>query len=488
MEAVTTFFGEFIYSLRMTDVLDVALISICVYAGLFWLRHNVTRPVVLVIGVIVVIYILARLLQLYLTARALEILLLILIACSLIVFQTDIRRQFDRLTLWRFPWQRLYSPFSSHTIDLLTDAVTTLAADSIGALIVLKGREPWDRQITGGIALEGKVSTPLLCSIFNPTAPTHDGAVLIERDRVVKFGAHLPLSTNLHVIGPRGTRHTAALGMAEHCDALVIVVSEERGSVSIAEAGTLTELQSTTELYHRLERFWDQNYREGPPSKRHWWRLGNVWLILLSALIAGVFWVVFAYQPETVYRTFRIPVEFRNIPNHLMLRNPAPTFALVTVFGSERAFRLLDPPSLAISFNLADIKAGTQKLTVTEKHLKQSPGGLHLHRADPSSVRIQVQQLQTVEVPVVPQAEGALPSKLKLLALMPDPPRVKIMVPSEGGAPPRHVLTEPIDLRKLSDSSKVATKLIVPDAARLPEDQGLEINVYVHIQRRNQAQ
>src|SRR5918999_5687141 len=141
MEAITTFFGEFIYNLRLTDVLDVALISICVYAGLFWLRHSVTRPVVLVMGIVVVIYILARLLQLYLTARALEILLLILIACSLIVFQTDIRRQFDRLALWRFPWQRLYSPFSAHTIDLLTDAVTTLAADRIGALIVLKGRE-----------------------------------------------------------------------------------------------------------------------------------------------------------------------------------------------------------------------------------------------------------------------------------------------------------------------------------------------------------
>jgi uncharacterized protein (TIGR00159 family) len=485
MEAITVFFGAFIRSLRLTDILDVALISICVYAGLFWLRRSATRPVVIVVGLIVAIYILARLLQLYLTARALEILVLILIVGSLIVFQHDIRRLFDRMALWRLPWQRFYPPVSSHTIGLLTDAVTTLAADRIGALIVLKGREPWDRQITGGIPLEGRVSTPLLCSIFNPTAPTHDGAVLIETDRVVKFGVHLPLSTNLNIIGPRGMRHTAALGMAEHCDALVLVVSEERGSVSIAEAGTLTELQSSTELYRRLEHFWHRTYRAGQPRSRRWWHLGDVRLILLSVAIAGVFWGVFAYEPETVYRTFRIPIEFRNIPKNLMLQTPAPASTQVTVFGAARAFRLLDPPSLAVSFDLSEVETGTQELTVTEEHLHQLPGNLRLYRADPWIVRLQVKRLQAAEVPVVVQTEGDLPPKLELVALTPDPARVKLMVPREHEAPPPHVLTEPIDLRKITDSSKVTTQFVVPNTVRIPEDQSRDVSVHVKVQFRS---
>ncbi len=104
-----------------------------------------------------------------------------------------------------------------------------MAASKTGALIVVKGKEPLERHLNGGVALTGRVSMPLLFSIFDSHTPGHDGAVIIEADRVTQFAAHLPISKNTAQIKGRGTRHSAAFGLSERSDALTIVASEERG-------------------------------------------------------------------------------------------------------------------------------------------------------------------------------------------------------------------------------------------------------------------
>ncbi|MGM0459963.1 MAG: diadenylate cyclase [Bacteroidota bacterium] len=98
------------------------------------------------------------------------------------------------------------------------------------------------------------------------TAPGHDGAVLSDGQRILKFGVHLPLSTNLHKLSRSGTRHTAALGLSEQCDALVIVVSEERGAISIAQNGQIKELESHSDLKKHLDDFWAENYQSDSAS------------------------------------------------------------------------------------------------------------------------------------------------------------------------------------------------------------------------------
>src|SRR5919106_5454924 len=121
----------------------------------------------------------------------------------------------------------------SPLVDTLTEATAHMASLKTGALIAIRGREPWASQIHGGIELGGAVSAPLLYSIFNPDTPGHDGAVLIEDDRLTRFAAHLPLAEELPEVSRYGgTRHAAAVGLSQECDALVIVVSEERGTIS----------------------------------------------------------------------------------------------------------------------------------------------------------------------------------------------------------------------------------------------------------------
>ena len=103
--------------------------------------------------------------------------------------------------------------------------------------------------------LDGVISEDVMLSIFDPTSPGHDGAMILNKNRIEKFGVHLPLSNNFREIGKHGTRHSAALGIAERSDALALVVSEESGMMSLAQNGSLKEVKSLEELELRLNKF-----------------------------------------------------------------------------------------------------------------------------------------------------------------------------------------------------------------------------------------
>lgn len=114
-----------------------------------------------------------------------------------VIFQEELRQMFERIALWSLGRQRVVRP-PSDTTDILVRTVADLVRDKIGALIVIRGGDPLERHITGGILLDGKLSIPLLRSLFEPHSPGHDGAVLIDKDRILRFAAHLPLSKNLN--------------------------------------------------------------------------------------------------------------------------------------------------------------------------------------------------------------------------------------------------------------------------------------------------
>ena len=119
---------------------------------------------------------------------------------------------------------------------------------------MLPQREPIESHVEGGIALDGRLSEPLLLSLFDPSSPGHDGAVILRGAQIERFAVHLPLSVNRAALGPGGTRHAAALGLSERCDAICIVVSEERGTVSVARDGLLRVLARPQDLALELRR------------------------------------------------------------------------------------------------------------------------------------------------------------------------------------------------------------------------------------------
>lgn len=224
--------------IRWQDFLDIGIIA----CGVYWIIHLIrgTRAVQMLVGLVVIFgaYLASQTLELYTLNWVLDNFLSSVLLVTVILFQNDIRRaltEVGRGSLFGLQ-ERVVS---EHTLEEVVKASTSLAQRRIGALIVLKREVGLNEYIEKGIRIEGQVSKELLGSIFAPLSPIHDGAVVIQDGRLAAAGCFLPLTSNPNVSKQFGTRHRAALGLTEETDAVVIVVSEEEGTIAVVREGQI---------------------------------------------------------------------------------------------------------------------------------------------------------------------------------------------------------------------------------------------------------
>ncbi|MDE1975998.1 MAG: diadenylate cyclase [Elusimicrobia bacterium] len=246
----------------LADILDIACVTLIIYSFLVWFKRAraafVARGLLILAG----FYVFARLMDMRMTIWIFQGFFAVLIIAIVVIFQEEIRHFFERLALWSFKRGGGDAPDFSRELEILVRTAGTLAHAKVGALIVLKGRDPLERHAEGGWSLNGEISEAILESIFDYHSLGHDGAVLLEGGRLTRFGAHLPLSRDFSKLSGFGTRHSAALGLAEKTDALSVVISEEKGPVSVARDGNLRALEGLEELHRELESF----YRDKAPA------------------------------------------------------------------------------------------------------------------------------------------------------------------------------------------------------------------------------
>ncbi len=472
---------EFFRHVRLADIVDVLLISCFLYLIINWLSQSVSWKTLLSVAVLVAIYFLARLFELYLTTMLLEGLFFVILVGIIIVFQTDMRRFIDRIGTWDFFTNRPSHPSSALTIDSITEAASTMADMKTGALIAIRGNESWERHIHGGVSLDGTVSLPLLRSIFDTSTPGHDGAVLVEGDKVVKFGVHLPLSVRLGKIGSGGTRHAAALGFSERCDALLVVVSEERGIISIAQGGVIEALSSSGELRNRLDAFWQKYYTDQKKPGLPWWKRRSLRIALVSVALAIIFWFAFAYQSGTIYRTFTVPIEFKNLQTgRVSLPDSTPVRAQIILSGSQQAFQMLDPSGLIISLDLSKARPDVHKLPISRKNINL-PDNLDLYGVSPSAIPVQPKNYVTKSVPVKPDTTGRLPGHLSLVSITSDPAEIRIRIPRDSSAVITSIKTSPIDLSGITKTSREKVTLRFPDVVQRLDGQPQKATVTIRV-------
>lgn len=228
--------------LRWVDLVDIAVVAALLWFLIQGIRRTRARHALVGLATLGAVYLLARQLDLQLTARLLQGFFAVLVVIVVVVFHEDLRRLFEQVALVGL---RPRAPATPGTVDTLVRAVHTLARTGVGALIAMPGRESIQRHIEGGIEIDARMSEPLLLSLFDPHSPGHDGAVVIQGNRISAFAVHLPLSTEA---AGGGTRHAAALGLVERCDATCIVVSEERRTTSIARDAALRPIEDPAAL------------------------------------------------------------------------------------------------------------------------------------------------------------------------------------------------------------------------------------------------
>lgn len=453
-------------SFRFADFLDILVINIFLYYIFCWIRRRASRSAVIGIAGVVSLYITARMLNMYVTSQVFQAGLTAAMVALVIIFQEDIRMAMEQLaTIGNFR-QKKHLVASNKTVDSLVDAICKLARDSIGALIVIKGKESLDRHLTGGILLNGRISVPILYSIFHPETPSHDGAVIVEGDRIEKFGVRLPLTHNLKETADTGTRHSAAVGLAERSDALVLVVSEERGTKSVVQNGHL-ETVTQEMLRSRLNQFY---YNLCPPPKESHlsWFSKNAGIKIISTVFAIIIWSLMAYRVDTVNRTFTIPVEYRNVPAGLVLEDIQPQEVKITLSGPERSFNF-DNTILVASLDLGKIRSGNQSLPITGKDIN-IPKGLNLISISPKEFSFHAWKTERIELPVKVKTIGRLPKTLKLEEIKATPGSVQLLIPISRKNILSEVSTEPLDLDKVSSNTFVRLRILPPNGV-LPSDE-----------------
>jgi uncharacterized protein (TIGR00159 family) len=225
----------------LAHLVDITLVAVLVYRLVVHLKETTAIRLLLTLPVVLIAYLLAQLSDLHAFQWLLDNFLGSLVVILVVVFQYDIRRAFLSFRKNHLMKQREPDGEEDHAIiEELLVAVEGMAGKRIGALIVVEREVALDNLIAIGTEIDAKVTSELISSIFLPYSPIHDGAVIIQHGKLTKAGCFLPLTQNPEVAKELGTRHRAAIGLTELCDAVVIVVSEESGGVSVVVGGRIT--------------------------------------------------------------------------------------------------------------------------------------------------------------------------------------------------------------------------------------------------------
>ncbi|MGA6985127.1 MAG: diadenylate cyclase CdaA [Terriglobales bacterium] len=231
-------------------IIDIVLVAILIYQFLSLVRGTRAAPMLVGLATLGLAFYFARLGELRTLNWLLSTLLPYVVFALIVVFQSEIRHALanlgSRISLMRS---------SSSVADVYDDivlAANLFSQNQTGALIVIEREIGLRTYIESGVALDARLSYDLLATIFRPSAPLHDGAVIVQRDRIAAAACFLPLSMNPVLSTQLGTRHRAAIGITEETDAVAVIISEETGTVSLAVAGTIERELTVERLRERL--------------------------------------------------------------------------------------------------------------------------------------------------------------------------------------------------------------------------------------------
>lgn len=378
---------------RFVDALDILIVSLLCWVALAWVREARARVALGGVAAVLGCFGLASWLDLRLTIQLFQGFMAIGALVLVVVFQDDLRRFFEGITLWVV---RNATPRPSNDVlDELGELCFSLARLRVGSIFVFPGREPLDRLLDGGHYLDGRVSEPLLRSLLDTATPGHDGAIVIRGGKVTRFGVHLPLSTEWSEIGAGGTRHAAALGLAERSDAFAIVLSEERGEVSVAWRGRLTRVESPDALRALIEKFLERTARRRREpwiasrlglARRHW-REG----LAATALASGLW--IHTGPGATLDRSSRaVPVVVDNVPEGYRIEAIEPPVVDVEFEGKRRDFVMAPAAEFQVRVD-ADLVDQGRRTFVVEPEQVDHPPELEIVRLEPIKVRLRVEPL-----------------------------------------------------------------------------------------------
>jgi diadenylate cyclase len=376
---------------RWQSAVDFLVLAAAIYLLLQWAKRARAVRIALIILGLHAGALLARDCDLTITSWVLTAAGFLAIALLLVVFQPELRHTLMRLdTVIRSGWHKQRASAPAHRA--IAEAAFNLAQGRVGALIVLLRRDSVAELVQGGTPLGAEVSRDLIEAIFQKTSPLHDGAVIAAGNVLQRAGAVLPLTLRADVPEFFGTRHRAAMGLAERSDALVIAVSEERGTVSLIEDRKAHEIEDAGRLADALKQL------ETGPQLRWPARLrravsGSLRFKLAALGLAAAIWGIAVLTAGATVRIVTVPVAFSNVPAGMSVAAQSASELDVQLRGSPLLMDSATLTHLVATLDLRRAQPGQHTLKVRPKDLNLPPG-IRFERASPATVSARLEQIR----------------------------------------------------------------------------------------------
>jgi uncharacterized protein (TIGR00159 family) len=460
-------------------IVDILMIA----AGLFFLYRTLLRLGTWRIGagilVALFIFFIANVLNLkgleWIFGNFSQVALIALI----VIFQPELRKIFERAASLRRSEIRDAGAEISH---LIVDSLIKLAEQRRGAIVVFPGKEPIQEWLAGGYKLDAKPSVPLIMSIFDPNSPGHDGALIVANGKFARFGVRLPVSQSSKLPEELGTRHHAAMGLAERSDALAIAVSEERGKISIFYNGHYKQLNDREKLADTIALHWKKTASLPlalPEGKARWQVFSQM---VISLALAVFFWTTLIIaQSEILEKIITVPVGYTASPPNLILVGDKQKEVRLNLAGPKSDLDSINLNQISAKIDLSKTVAGKQTIPITGENIKL-PEDVHLLEIIPSSVEITLAEIEEREIVIKPQLVGKLPAGMKILAIEVVPEKVKVLSPvTEGKDRTVSVITTPIYLEGIYTDTNIFCKIIAPPVAQPVDKRWPDVEVTIKV-------
>jgi uncharacterized protein (TIGR00159 family) len=441
-----------------SDVADIAILSLLLHRLIVLVRGTAGQHILAGALVLVGLHWLARTAGLVLTTWLFSTLGPALLFAFVVIFRNELRDALLRTTPAGLLLLGRARPRVEPVLRPLADLLFDLAATHTGALVVLQNRDRLAPHAREGEAVGGHFSPALLRAVFQKESPLHDGAAVLRGERLDRVGVLLPLSIRPDLPAEYGTRHRAALGLTERTDAAVLVVSEERGEVSVAHRGAIRAVGTPDDLVAALAPIW-QRAEPRRPLRRLARDLTRqaAGLAAVAALVT-LAWSVDPGREQTI-AAVEARVEFRNLDEKLALRSPSAERVRVQLKGRRLLVEALRPDEVRASVDLAGLGAGASQAVTLSAREVERPSHLDVVDIEPARLYVDIESRSRRPVPVRAPLRGRLASgrPVEVVRIVPD--RVEVIGPASDVDRLDAVPTEPIDLELLPDE---------PGTRRLP--------------------
>lgn len=378
-----------IANLRIQDVLDILFLTVVAYHLYIWFWGTKAFKALVGLLALGIVFTIAQAWGLFLTTWAFHILWQVLVLLLIILFQSEIRQVLEKVNPLK-AIGRSALPKKNDWISNLVKTVFTFAERKIGVLLIFERLDLVDEHVTGGILMESDPTPELILSIFQKESPLHDGAMLIRNDRVARVSCYLPLSSAKGLPEEWGTRHRAALGLSERCDACILVVSEERGEISIARDAQMEQITDPEQLQKILA----DTITPVRPKQTTWDRLRSLlthrWAVKLGSLgLVGIFWLLLAGQ-QNFEVALKLPVEIMNLPENLKVIEPLNPEVKITFRGLRKDASTLNKRNTRVELDLSVAGVGHRVFRITRDHIVLPNDRVNIVQINPSRIKFTI--------------------------------------------------------------------------------------------------